>query len=289
MNQDKNKPKETEVSGWRVNTTHSRSRAFTLIELLVVIAIIAILAAMLLPALSKAKFRAKVTNCTSNYRQWTVVANMYAGDYKDFLPALGIPAGYGANAWDVSTNSALVLGPYGLTVPLWFCAARPEELAEANRLATSYWQIGHPLGSLNDLTFYLTLSYPDGEAIISHNFWAVRPGGPNNPPVFPYQQSQFANTVANTVGWPRKTSDRSASLVPFISDQCYSGYGTPATTSLSDINITGGTKKKYSGHVSNGTLQSVNLGFADGHVIVNKRANIQAQYSGDSGSAIWFY
>ena len=101
--------------------------------------------------------------------------------------------------------------------------------------------------------------------------------------------AQFANTVANNVGWPRKSSDRSASLVPFISDQCYSGYGTPATTSLSDINITGGSNKKYSGHVNNGTLQSVNLGFADGHVEANKRAKIQAQYIGDSGQACWFY
>src|SRR5947207_9773523 len=103
-----------------VRRDRSLRGGFTLIELLVVIAIIAILAAMLLPVLSKAKFRAKITNCTSNYRQWTVVANMYAVDQKDFLPTLGIPPGFGANAWDVSTNSALILGPYGLTVPLWF-------------------------------------------------------------------------------------------------------------------------------------------------------------------------
>ena len=141
---------------------------FTLIELLVVIAIIAILAALLLPVLSKAKFRARITNCTSNYRQWTLVANMYAVDQKDFLPTLGIAPGFGANAWDVSTNSALILGPYGLTVPLWFCAARPEEFAEANRIAQNDWRIGHPLGHITDLTIYLTLQYPNGEAIISH-------------------------------------------------------------------------------------------------------------------------
>ncbi len=274
-----------------MNVRSRKSSGFTLIELLVVIAIIAILAAMLLPALAKAKFRAKVTNCTSNYRQWTVVANMYAVDYRDFLPTLGIPPGYGANAWDVSTNSAVILGPYGLTVPIWFCPGRPEELAEANRIAQSDWRIGHPLGSINDLTIYLTFSYPDGEAIISHNFWVVRPGGPSS--VFPYTQTQFANTVANTVGWPRKTSDKSAALVPFVSDQCFSGYGTPANVNVSDINITGDpsgrNKKKYSGHVNSGKLQSVNLGFADGHVVANPPAKIEAQYAGDSGQAIWFY
>ena len=66
-----------------------RHRGFTLIELLVVIAIIAILAALLLPALASARERGRRTACINNTRQFILAAHLYANDNQQFLPPAG--------------------------------------------------------------------------------------------------------------------------------------------------------------------------------------------------------
>jgi prepilin-type N-terminal cleavage/methylation domain-containing protein/prepilin-type processing-associated H-X9-DG protein len=248
---------------------------FTLIELLVVIAIIAILAALLLPALARAKFKTKVTNCTSNYKQWAAMANLYAtDDPHGCMPSFNT-SNCGGNPTDVATNFLIKLMDFGFNVPMFFCPVRQTDEDQANAW---FYKNGIPshryITTVPQLNQWFTStsgrSLNGGYAKLLQDWWVPRenPGGP----MFPDPNGTGQSAPAGALPWPLKTSDKTVSLQPIITDYA---EGPAGSTDLNTI-------PNNEAHFYDGSLNSINLGFADGHVETHGRAAIGWQFTDQS-------
>jgi len=260
-----------------------KRRGFTLIELLVVIAIIAILAAMLLSALARAKEKANRTYCLNNLRQWGLAMNMYAEDNNQFYPAsrdlnFTDPADNNPT-WSELYNGATATPPIGLSD--WFNVLPPYVSSPplwqfgANNISNNVFAAG------NNVYICPTASHIPYQPGDPNSLTGIEPGaGPG--PTFNYGMNQRINfnlaAPLNVPETPFKITQAAhpSAFVVFAEQRVHQSESPYYGTTPQDLSSTYTWCNRFSGRHSQGG----NIVFSDDHVGYFKYNYVVAQVNG---------
>ncbi|HTY85889.1 MAG TPA: prepilin-type N-terminal cleavage/methylation domain-containing protein [Candidatus Acidoferrum sp.] len=240
-----------------VSALRRNAGAFTLIELLVVIAIIAILAALLLPALARAKEAGRRAVDRSNFHQQGIAITLYAQDNNNLLPDLRYPpyappatppTASGLWAWDMSTNFTDEIIRNGGSRDLFYCPSNPDFNSDYAWNFGVYSYLGTP--------GYAT-GTPNGGFRITGYVYLLPGAGMNagGTPEAPYWKT-------NTVGMPGQLSPADAEMVVDVIVQ------DPTTHSWAGVTTVGGLPKdvtQRTSHLNGAEPAGANILFIDGH------------------------
>ena len=226
-------------------------RAFTLIELLVVISIIALLIAILLPVLGRAKWQVILTQCATNQQQWGVAYASYASDNKGKFPSYYIGAGH--NPQEISPDHYDVMREdYGMEFETFFCPEHPDQYN------TEAW---------------MTQSSDPNRYWIGYFVMIPRPR----------QGSQAL------VPFPNQDADgKEISLGPSSVEDVHLAENATMTDSLM-VFPRGGTwaPEWGDGHDFSGDPESINVLFGDGHVQTKRDNDWEFRYT-SLNADIWY-
>jgi len=250
----------------RSRRRHSINRAFTLIELLVVIAIIAILAAMLLPALSKAKEQAKRTQCMNNLKQIVTAVHIYALDSKDKLPAWNNTGNW---CWDLPWDVGNQMEQSGTSHKVFYCPGTAVRFTDQDN-----WNLYYSFATNNFHVLGYAMTFP-GEASLNPTNY--------NKSLIPQPIDSGAITYP-----PPSVSERVLASEAVISQPNQNKVASRDTYNYLDV--TGGYMKHHlTGHMASKTPAGGNLGMLDGHVEWRRFQNMLPRTDPNSGAPVFWW
>jgi prepilin-type processing-associated H-X9-DG protein len=239
-------------------------------ELLVVISIMALLIAMLLPSLGRARFNAQLSECKTNWRQWSIAAQAYANNNAGWLPRHDIPSSIGLNVWGVGNGLLPEMQRYGVRPRMWFCPLTTQS-------TLPWWMNPYRVDPA-------LIETEDADALIAHgqSFWPAFtmtqimwwvPRKCNNG-WLPHDDSLAPANDASS--WPMRMSQGNLMDHPVISD-LLGKHPSDGPLEMVD-GVQGGHRFK------GGPTESINAAFADGHVEARSRSEFKARITQHYGN-----